>query len=345
MPTIVATGTSIPDFIATNDYVISLVLEHSRRFYSGEIAQLEHNLSVFLEKAGAKRRRWRSGFTKPLEHISDAWLNCLSKIGPNDSKQIGALIYCGIDKGVIEPSHASFFAQAFGLNDVRTVDVSDACMGWFTASHIASKFTTQARPYCAIISAEFPLEVPGKVYPESFKIKNDEDLHWKGAALTLGECASVSIVRSDAAEQEHYVFKSSNEFADLCCVPLEKAERFVESVRLQEKLGDNCFVANMAKMAVAGYRDGQDVLREYIARYGCPDVVLPHTISQTLPAHVSKNIITPDSLKNCFDVFGNVSTSSIPIGYEFFECPSNRSAHIVGWIAAAGMSHCVFRIS
>jgi 3-oxoacyl-[acyl-carrier-protein] synthase III len=121
---------------------------------------------------------------------------CLSKLGTRFSQEIGALIYCGIDRGVAEPSHASLVAQKFGLDRVRTFDISDACMGWFTASQVASTFCTKEKPYCAIISAEFPLEMPGKLYPPAFTIRTEHDLLWNGAALTLGETASVTIIDS-----------------------------------------------------------------------------------------------------------------------------------------------------
>lgn len=345
MPTILVTGTSIPDFVVTNDYIISLVIENSRRFYKGESGQLEAAVSGFLAVAGAKRRRWRSGFTKPLEHISDAWINCFSKAGRDSLTQIGAIIYCGIDKGVVEPSHASLLAQKFGLSDVRALDVSDACMAWFTATQIASRIVNESRPLCVVISAEFPVEVPGKVYPESFKIRNDDDLLWKGAALTLGECAAVTLIRSFGNKPECSVFRSNNNYADICCVPLERPDRFIDSAELLARLSANCFIANMGKMASVGYRDAQRILKDYVAAYGKPEIVLPHTVSQTMPHHISKGIIENGSLKNCFEEFGNIATCSIPVGYEYFDCASSRGAHIAGWIAAAGMSHSVFRIN
>jgi 3-oxoacyl-[acyl-carrier-protein] synthase III len=169
MPHIVAIGTSIPRFIATNDYVVSLVLDASKKSYVGTRSDLEEMVRLFLEKAGAKHRCWRAGSTKPIEHISEAWENCLAKLDFGKAAKIGTLIYCGIDKGVAEPSHASLLAQKFGLDNVRCFDISDACMGWFTATQVASKFATAETPYCAIVSAEFPLEMPGRVYPQWVK--------------------------------------------------------------------------------------------------------------------------------------------------------------------------------
>jgi hypothetical protein len=217
-------------------------------------------------------------------------------------------------------------------------------MGWFTATQIASKFATVEKPYCAIVSAEFPIEVPGKVYPESFKIRDDDDLLWKGAALTLGECASVTMINAMNSTLQQHVFKSNNDLADICCVPATRPDRFVDSPSLMEQLSADCFVANMGKMASAAYRSGQDILRQYVAMYGAPDIVLPHTVSQTGPAHASRNIIKDGTLKNCFEDFGNIATCSIPVQYEYFGCSNRRNSHIAGWIAAAGMSHAIFRV-
>jgi hypothetical protein len=343
MTAIIAIGTSIPEFIATNEHVISLALERSKKSYSGDLADLERDLRSFLEKVGSKQRRWRSGLSTPAEHVADAWNNCLAKLDRKSSGKIGTLIYCGIDRGVAEPSHASLFAKRLGLFDVRCLDISDACMGWYTASQVGAKFTTPDRPYCAVVSAEFPLEMPGKVYPPAFTIKNPQDLLWKGAALTLGEAASVTLI--DALAPSRHVFKSNSRHADVCCVPLVRPDRFVDSARLLPKLIDDCFVAHMPTMASATYRDAQEVLESYIRENGRPDVVLPHTVSQSGPVHASRHLLAEGAIRNCFEYFGNVATSSIPVGYEYFDCVSERHRHVAAWISAAGMSHCAFRLS
>lgn len=343
MPLIIAVGTSIPEFVATNEYVVSLSLEVSRDIYQGRIDELEFSLRAFLKKVGCKERRWRAGPTKPWEHIRDAWRNCLAQLEDRSPAKIGTLIYCGIDRGFAEPSHASILAQRFGLDDVRTFDLSDACMGWFTAVQATSMFCRVEKPHVAIVSAEFQLEMPGKVYPPAFAIKNAEDLTWKGAALTLGEAASVTVI--DSSVQVHNVFKSNSKFADLCCVPLIRAERFVDTERLLPRLSDDCFVAHMPTMAMATYRDAQEVLISYINEFGEPDIVLPHTISQSGPTHASKQLLKDGAVRNCFEFFGNIATSSIPVGYEYFGCRSDAKAHVVGWVSAAGMSHCAFKLS
>lgn len=343
MTHIVAVGTSIPEFVATNEHVISLALELSAATYSGDVSDLELNLRAFLKKAGSRQRRWRSGYSKPKEHIFDAWQNCLSKLGGRSTQEIGTLIYCGIDRGVAEPSHASLLARRLALHDVRTFDVSDACMGWFTASEVAARYATKDRPYCAIVSAEFPIEMPGKIYPGAFTIRDVDDLSWKGAALTLGEAASVTVVQATASGRS--VFRSNSRHADVCCVPLVRPERFVDSEKLLPKLVDDCFVAHMPTMASSTYREAQEVLAIYIREYGQPDIVLPHTVSQSGPMHAAKHLLREDSIKNCFEFFGNVATSSIPVGYEYFNCASEQDVHVAAWISAAGMSHCVFRLS
>jgi 3-oxoacyl-[acyl-carrier-protein] synthase III len=343
MTAIIAVGTSIPEFIATNDHVIALTLESSRKTYSGDLASLELDLRSFLEKAGSKQRRWRSGLSTPSEHIADAWDNCLAKLGRRISEKIGSLIYCGIDRGIAEPSHASLLAKKLGLFDARCLDISDACMGWYTATQVAAKFASPDRPYCAVVSAEFPLEMPGKVYPRAFTIKNPQDALWKGAALTLGEAASVTLV--DALAPQRSVFRSNNRHADVCCVPLLRPERFVDSTRLAPKLIDDCFVAYMPAMVSATYRDAQEVLKSYIRENGVPDIVLPHTVSQSGPVHASRHVLAEGTIKNCFEFFGNVATSSIPIGYEYFDCVSAHERHVAAWISAAGMSHCAFRLA
>lgn len=342
MTAIVAIGTSVPEFVATNQHVISLVLERSEGGYSGDLSDLERDLRLLLERVGSRERRWRSGLSTPMDHVVEAWENCCSRLDRSRLAKIGALIYCGIDRGIAEPSHASLFAKRFGLFDLRCLDIADACMGWYTATRAASRFATPSRPYCIVISAEFPLEMPGKVYPSAFTIKSPEDLLWKGASLTLGEAASVTVIDSSAESAE--VFRANSRYADACCVPLLRPERFVDSPRLLAKLDDDCFVAHLPTMASGSYRDAQQVLKAYIEQNGIPEIVLPHTVSQPGPRHAARHFLPEDVIKNCFEYFGNIATSAIPVGYEYFDCASERGLHVAAWISAAGMSHCVFRL-
>src|ERR1041384_4193171 len=342
MTAIVAIGTSVPEFVATNRHVISLVLERSERGYSGDLADLERDVAALLERMGSRERRWRSGLSTPIDHVLEAWENCVSRLDRGSLAKIGTLIYCGIDRGIAEPSHASLFAKRLGLFDLRCLDISDACMGWFTATRAASRFASPSRPYCAVISAEFPLEMPGKVYPSAFTINSPDDLLWKGAALTLGEAASVAVIDPSVGGAE--VFRANSRYADACCVPLLRPERFVDSTRLLPKLSDDCFVAHLPTMASGSYRDAQEVLRDYIEQNGVPDVVLPHTVSQPGPRHAARRLLPEDAIRNCFEYFGNIATSSIPVSYEYFDCASHRTAHIAAWVSAAGMSHCAFRL-
>lgn len=132
MTAIIAIGTSVPEFIATNQHVISPVLERSEDGYAGNLNDLERDLRSLLERVGSRERRWRSGLSTPIAHVIEAWENCISRIGRGGVAKIGALIYCGIDRGIAEPSHASLLAKRLGLLDLRCLDISDACMGWYS---------------------------------------------------------------------------------------------------------------------------------------------------------------------------------------------------------------------
>src|ERR1041384_7273084 len=103
MTAIVAIGTSVPEFVATNRHVISLVLERSERGYSGDLADLERDVAALLERMGSRERRWRSGLSTPIDHVLEAWENCVSRLDRGSLAKIGTLIYCGIDRGIGRP--------------------------------------------------------------------------------------------------------------------------------------------------------------------------------------------------------------------------------------------------
>ena len=186
MPYVYSVGVSIPDFFASNEYVKELILTESEGIWNGELRELSDKIDSYFMKTGAKTRTWRNSNSFPKEHIMEAVKHCLEGTSFWHPEKLSSVIYCGIDRGFVEPAHASVLAARLGLEHVRAFDVSDACLGWYTSCEAARAFACDNKPLSLIISGEFPIDMPGKVYPNAFRVRDVEVFKWKSAAFTLG---------------------------------------------------------------------------------------------------------------------------------------------------------------
>lgn len=344
MPCVRSVGVSIPDFLATNDYVRRLAVTESANIWNAKKSDLSNLVQDFFGKIGSLTRTWRSMDSLPKQHIEEAVRNCLASVSNWNPDHLSSVIYCGIDRGFVEPAHASVLAAQLGLNNVRAFDVSDACLGWYTACEAARAFATNDKPLSLIISGEFPIDKPGLVFPDSFRIEDETSFKWKAAALTLGEMATATLVDASVTAGEMEV-RSENQHNQLCLVPIKKPHRFINWENESWIIQESCFVANCEKLAIAGFRPGLSVLQQLLNRTGDPDFILPHSFSEYVPRTVAQHLGVADKLHNVFQDVGNISTSSIPFALWALSQKTNIvGKNIVGWIASAGMKHAAFQI-
>ncbi|WP_193189067.1 3-oxoacyl-[acyl-carrier-protein] synthase III C-terminal domain-containing protein [Nisaea sediminum] len=344
MPFVLSVGVSLPDYSASNSYVKNLSFCLSANHWAGNSQKLPELIDDFFAKSGARERLWRNANTEPKKYLKTAIENCLASSLPDAREKLSSIIFCSVDKGLVEPAHASAFAAQMGLFGVRAFDVSDACLGWFTACEAAQAFASAERPLALIISAEFPLDDPGKVLPEAFTIRDECEFEWKSAALTLGEMATATLIDAFRGVSSCTV-KSENQHNQLCVVPIKKPERFIDWTQDSDALDRECFIANGAKLANAGFRGGISVLRSQINKSGLPDVILPHAFSESVTYAAAKKLGLADKVHNVFARVGNISTSSIPFGlWSLAQIGNLRGKNILGWVASAGMKHAAFRL-
>ena len=344
MPTVCSIGVSLPGFFASNEYVKELALTESSRTWLGDINHLSFLIDDFLEKAGSETRIWRCADSLPRDHILEAIEDCIRGLENWNPDRVSTVIYCGIDRGFVEPAHASVISSQIGLNGVRSFDIADACLGWYTACQAARAFASEARPLSLIVSAEFPIDKPGMVFPGAFRILDAYDFKWKAAAFTLGEVATATIINA-AADPSNSIIQSENQYHDLCLVPLKKPSRFIKWRYNEYLIEQGCFISNSEKLAVSGFRPGLDVLKSLVDLVGLPDFILPHAFSDSVPRTIADRIGLSSKLHNVFRKVGNISTSSIP--FSLWSISQENDLHgenIIGWVGSAGMKYAAFQI-
>ena len=169
----------LPSSKIDNQEVIDMVMYFSSPVFNGNLEELKSRLINLLERTGIKTRYWRNKNERALDLVEKSFINSI-KNANIDKKIIDTVIYTGVDRGFIEPANACFFAKKLGLQNARTFDISDACMGWCTAVEIVQSLMLEGKSEVSlIISSEFPMDKKGFLYPENFRFNNIDEIRWK----------------------------------------------------------------------------------------------------------------------------------------------------------------------
>ena len=336
----------VPSNKIDNIEIQDLVSYYSKSIYNGDIRDLGNKINQLLENSGLETRYWRSGNERPIDFIYQSYLDVLRESGVS-KQEIDTIIYTGIDRGFIEPANACFVAKKLGLNNVRTFDIVDACMGWCTAMQIAQALLNNGdAKLILIVSSEFPMDKGGIIFPKNFKIKNDKELAWKFPAFTIGEAVSTTLVNrsNNVWKFNHY---SDSSKVDLCTIPLYKFREYSETSSKLKNKKQFVFSAYGRELYFAGYKHAIDILVEGLKNMPIdPVAILPHSVSLSVPNRVAEQLNIKDKIFTTFPMIGNVATSSIPahIYYGLLQKKFHAGDYLLGWIASGGLKYSSFDI-
>ncbi len=339
-----AINVTLPSRIIDNEQIIELVLYNSRDSYKGSLEQLASKIKYYLDKTQIQTRYWRAPHEKPYSMIQHSYEKCLieSNLAPSD---IDLLIYVGVDRGFIEPANSSFVAKNIGLPKIRSFDIVDACMGWTTATQICQSMMNSGEIETAlIISSECPMNRNGVVLPESFKIKNIQELDYKFPSYTIGE-AVTSTILTKSNHNWRFEMLSDSQNSDLCTIPLQKfLDYSPQTLKLYPGLEMN-FSAYGQELFLSGYKNSLIVLQRLLNSISGDNIlVLPHSVSMQVPTR-AKDLITKDiNFYSTFPKIGNVATSSLPahIYFALKKGIITENLKLVGWVASGGLKYSAF---
>lgn len=336
---------TLPSQIIRNDELLDLVAYHTRGLYRGDIDALLESIRIKLDRTGIVSRYWRASAERPITLLTRACEAALKQANLTRA-DVDFVIYAAVDRGFAEPANACFVAKTLRMNNTRTFDVVDACLGWATATEIAQALFGQRRGNVAlIVTAEFPMRPNGSVLPECFSIGSDAELEWKFPAFTLGEAATATILIAEGREWR-YFHESHNELADLCTVRLGPPNDYADT---SERFGISAqwgFRAYGSDLARHIYRPAVRVLRELVTATGSPQVVFPHSVIGPYIDLVAKRVNPALKVFSTFQEFGNCATSSLPSSIvRARQRRLLKSSDIaIGWAAASGVKVSAFEI-
>jgi 3-oxoacyl-[acyl-carrier-protein] synthase III len=293
---------------------------------------------------GAKYRRWLSSSERPFHLISQAYEIALEK-AQVEPGAVANLIYCGVDRALLEPANSAFLAAQLKLMRARAFDISHACQGWFTALQTAGDRADHHGEISLILSAEFPMTNGGVARPKNFDLSDFKPNHWKLATLLLGEAATATIVVPGGGplrfqqQNDNYGYRASY-------VRLPQAERFAADGTPAFEVPELTFYASASELLEFGVELGFDVIDQFGAERLENSTIIPHTISTRLLEFLDRKYRRKLDVLNLFPEFGNIGSTSLPAGLQQYQANPQRypnsSPQPIGWMIAAGMSASAF---
>ncbi len=303
-------GLSVPSLRLNNDQLIDLLKTQKTSLSSADANKYYSRVARLLDQAGAKHRHLsdiKSGETA-YQHILSAARNAIADACIEPS-QIDLVIYCGVGKGLIEPSNAYYYASELGMHTAECFDVADACMSWVRSLELAQLYLASSKATrVMVLTGEFHLNIRS---PDD--INGMASLRYNFPTYTIGEAATATILEA-SSNPWNFQYVSRPKHFDLCTIPLHGYQSYI---RANDKVGING-VGKFASFGKELFDHATPLLQELLTTKGPNqedvDLYIPHAPSKTAYFDGAKRLGIPSSkvFLRIFEEFGNIVSSSMP---------------------------------
>jgi 3-oxoacyl-[acyl-carrier-protein] synthase III len=331
-------GTRVPSRKITNEDVLKLLEDHSNGISKPVLKLYKRMVKGMFKLAGSEVRFVRDWEKREqaVTFIKGAINDALQKAGMSKN-DIDLLIYCGVGRGFLEPASAYFYAGAMGM-ECSCFDIIDACMSWIRALEISYEFFKSGRyKRVMIVNGEFNIH---HGFPDNFVVKNLRQIEYTFPTYTIGEAATATILVPSDAEWK-FTFKTLPHLCDLCTIPLDGYDNFVDPSHRLNKNGLNNFVSYGREMFENADQVLAPLVKEIVGDLNSPDIYFPHAASDAayLAASDREGISREKMYAKVFPAYGNLVSASIPMGIHMAVSEGRllRGHKVVLCPASAGM--------
>jgi len=331
-------GMKIPSRKVTNDDILQWLEDNSKGTSKILLKTYQRVVRGLFNAAGSQVRyiRDEEKKEKASQFIFGAISEALEK-AEIAKEDIDLMIYCGVGKGFLEPANAYFYAQKMGMS-CSCFDIVDACMSWIRALEISYEFFKSGRyRHIMIVNGEFNSH---HGFPDNFQVKDLRQVEYTFPTYTIGEAASATIL-SPSDQEWKFAFKSLPELADLCTIPLDGYDNFVEPSKRLGRNGLYNFVSYGREMFDAARRYLAPLVKQLVGDLNDPDIYFPHAASDAAYLSASKEMSLPleKMFAKVFPSYGNLVSASIPVGMHMAITEGRlvRGSKVVFCPASAGM--------
>ena len=221
-----------------------------------------------------------------------------------DRKRIGLLTNTSVSRDRLEPSSAVSAHHALGLDSTCiNFDISNACLGFVNAMHMAGTFIEAGQiDYALIVDGEGTRELQNNTVERLLKEDSTrEDLHANFASLTLGSGAVAMLIgRHSQNPGSHKIlrgeFRAATQFHELCVGSLEGMHT---DTRALLKAGTD--------LGKTGWDQADNTGWGNMERY------IIHQVSRAHTAAIVQELgIDPQKVPLTFPSYGNIGPAAVP---------------------------------
>ena len=259
------------------------------------------------ELTGIKERRFAAPEDKPSDLAIRAGRSALEQAGL-DPKEIGMVLYCGIDRDWIEPATSHRIQRELGCVNATCMDITNACHGFSNGMSVGdSMIATGAVENVLVVTGEVPSHLIHDVIRDIGDNPTLEYFKGKIGGFTTGDAGGAVILQRASAESgiKTYRFTSRGRYAELCFYKFDET-------------GKRCGQMIMDKISAVMIRMHQALIKETYEgldwQPGDVDHLICHQVG-TKPHQRMAKLAGIDLQKapTIFQSYGNLTSATIPV--------------------------------
>jgi len=327
---IVSVGTHLPSQIVKSDHLFEEI--NSDTLYGIATNWMSKNMGII-------ERRMSEIDCEPSELAIPAARKAIESIPNFNPKEIGLVIFCGIERDQPEPATAHTIQNALGLQANITFDVANACLGFIDGMRIATNFIESGTiKYALVVTGEVSTRVLRSFVKQLKQGVTRAQAYKLVGGLSVGD-AGGAVVLGPAEPEQKSGFKYFNSNVDSGhtdkCIYRVKKDGEIEGQML------------MAKILAQGIKMHRDMIDDTLDRLNWDnfDWVLSHQTGKRNFEEFSKfRGVDKDRMIRTYDLYGNTTSATLPLGWEKLINSGMvcRGDKIGGLFAGSGLATCQF---
>jgi 3-oxoacyl-[acyl-carrier-protein] synthase-3 len=318
---IASIGTYLPEQVVTSKELMDEV-ESEHRF------GIPNNWIEDL--TGIHSRRFAAPEDRPSDLAINAGRTALEKCGM-DPKDIGMVLYCGIDRDWIEPATSHRIQRELGCVNATCLDVTNACHGFSNGMSVGdAMIATGAAENVLVVTGEVPSHLIGDVIKDIRENPTLENFHNKIGGFTTGDAGGAVILQRASAQSgiKTYRFDSRGRYAELCFYKFDHE-------------GKRCGQMIMDKISAVMIRMHQAIIQETYDSLSWQPTDVDHLICHQVgskPHHRMAKLagIQLEKAPTIFQSYGNLTSATIPVTLDTADPKEGDRILILG--AGSGLS-------
>lgn len=287
--------------------------------------------NTFIEDlTGIHSRRFAAAEEKPSDLAINAGRQALEKCGL-DPKEIGMVLFCGIDRDWIEPATSHRVQRELGCINATCMDISNACHGFSNGMSVGdAMIATGATENVLVVTGEVPSRLVHDVVKDIKETPTLDNFHSKVGGFTTGDAGGAVILQreSPSAGIKNYSFTSRGRYTNLCYYKFDDN-------------GKRCGQMIMDKISAVMIRMHQSLIKETykLLNWGPKDIdhLICHQIGSK-PHHRMAKLagIALEKAPTIFQSYGNLTSATIPVTLDRANTSAGDRILILG--AGSGLS-------